>query len=85
MKCIPENPFTLLLNWYVVFKKVVTEHLLNDGGHEEGDGDHGGGEHDEAEGRAGHNDVRRPVLLVIVIILLETEMFWFRMPFNLLL
>ena len=53
---------------------VVTEHLLNDGGHEEGDGDHGGGEHDEAEGRAGHNDVRRPVLLVIVIILLETEM-----------
>ena len=68
-----------------MFKNVVTEHLLNDGGHEEGDGDHGGGEHDEAEGRAGHNDVRRPVLFVIVIILLETEMFWFRMPFNLLL
>ena len=35
-----------------------TEHLLDDGGHEEGEGDQGGGQEDEGEGSAGHHDTR---------------------------
>ena len=35
---------------------VITEHLLNDGGHEEGDGDHGGGQQDDGQRCAGHHE-----------------------------
>ena len=43
----------------------LTEDLLDDGGHEEGDGDHGGGQEQEDQRGAGHHQVggavRRPL------------------------
>ena len=43
----------------------LTEDLLDDGGHEEGDGDHGGGQEQEHQRGAGHHQVggavRRPL------------------------
>ena len=35
----------------------LTEDLLDDGGHEEGDGDHGGGQEQEHQRGAGHHQV----------------------------
>ena len=38
----------------------ITEHLLDDGRHEEGEGDEGGGQEDEGEGGAGDHDAGGP-------------------------
>ena len=46
-----------------------TEHLLDDGGHEEGEGDQGGGQEDEGEGGGGDDDGGGPgrTLLLYII------------------
>ena len=43
-------------------KKDLTKHLLDDGGHEEGDGDHGGGQEDEGQGGARHHEAGGPLV-----------------------
>ena len=52
----------------ILIMSKFTKHLLDDGGHEEGEGDHGGRQNDEAEGGACHHNVCRTVLLVIVFL-----------------
>ena len=52
-----EERFYILFQNKTIDRLELTEDLLDDGGHEEGDGDHGGGQEQEDQRGAGHHQV----------------------------
>ena len=64
-RIMDEERFYILFQNKTIDRLELTEDLLDDGGHEEGDGDHGGGQEQEDQRGAGHHQVggavRRPL------------------------
>ena len=57
-----EERFYILFQNKTIDRLELTEDLLDDGGHEEGDGDHGGRQQDEGQGGARHHEAGGPLV-----------------------